>query len=267
MDRKEWLSHYPHVSRGIFPNYEWVKFPKVTLSAPTGTGQIASIPVLKQWSYIGKRPIIPSPLADTPCSDLSIQGLLEKFNIILNTSYTLSIPSWAKLSPRKPSLVARLDQGSGSGFAPKKPEPQAEAWAFGSKYPTMTLNAEGTVPNFYLGIHIQPPSNMPEHDQPDPSCIVQGSRMRCPTRPFGEADEILTTSQKHSASKNEHSDGDNLQPRRPAKRNKSTNHSGSSSGAGVDGSDEIKCIEKPSAPKPSQGPEEAKSGIMLPDPN
>ncbi|SJL16317.1 uncharacterized protein ARMOST_19837 [Armillaria ostoyae] len=92
MDRKEWLSRYPHVSRGIFPDYEWVKFPEVTLSAPTGTGQMASVPVLKQRTYIGKRPVIPSTLADTPCSDLSIRGLLEKFNIILNTSYTLSTP-------------------------------------------------------------------------------------------------------------------------------------------------------------------------------
>ncbi len=94
---------------------------------------------------------------------------------------------------------------------------------------------------------------MPERDQPDPSCIVQGSRTRRATRPFGEADEISTTSQKRSATENEHSDGDNLQPRRPAKRNKSTNQSGSSTGAGVDESDEIEYIEKPSAPMPSQG--------------
>ncbi len=43
----------------------------------------------KQWSYTGRKPIIPSALADTLCADLIIEELLEKFNAILGTSYTL----------------------------------------------------------------------------------------------------------------------------------------------------------------------------------
>ncbi len=68
------------------------RLPEVTLPALTGTDQKASIPVLKQRSYTGRKPVIPSTLADTLCSDLNIQGLLEKLNAILGTSYTLFTP-------------------------------------------------------------------------------------------------------------------------------------------------------------------------------
>ncbi|KAK0224931.1 hypothetical protein EDD85DRAFT_981189 [Armillaria nabsnona] len=51
-----------------------------------------SIPVLKQRSYIGKKPIIPSTLTDTLCSNLGIQGLLEKLNTTLSMSDTLFTP-------------------------------------------------------------------------------------------------------------------------------------------------------------------------------
>ncbi len=52
-------------------------------------GQNVAIPVLKQRSYTGRKPAIPSALADTLCADLGIQRLLEKLNTTLGTSYTL----------------------------------------------------------------------------------------------------------------------------------------------------------------------------------
>lgn len=58
-------------------------------SPPGGMGQNVAIPVLKQRSYTGRKPAIPSALAATLCTDLGIQRLLEKLNTTLGTSYTL----------------------------------------------------------------------------------------------------------------------------------------------------------------------------------
>ncbi len=59
------------------------------LSALTETGKAELIiPVLKQWSYTGRR-VIMSSLANTPCAMLSVSGVLEKLNTTLGTSYTL----------------------------------------------------------------------------------------------------------------------------------------------------------------------------------
>ncbi|PBK59609.1 hypothetical protein ARMSODRAFT_966750 [Armillaria solidipes] len=64
--------------------------PEITLSALTETGQAEStIPVSNQWSYTGNKPVIPSALANTRCADLGIDGVLEKLNATLGTSYTL----------------------------------------------------------------------------------------------------------------------------------------------------------------------------------
>ncbi|KAK0445296.1 uncharacterized protein EV420DRAFT_970845 [Desarmillaria tabescens] len=64
--------------------------PEVTLSALAEASQDEStIPVLKQQSYTGKK-VIPSALADTPCADLGVNGVFEKLNTILGTSYILS---------------------------------------------------------------------------------------------------------------------------------------------------------------------------------
>ncbi|KAK0430123.1 hypothetical protein EV421DRAFT_1913380 [Armillaria borealis] len=64
--------------------------PEVTLSALIETcREESTIPVLKQRSYTGNRPVISSALADTPCADLGIDGVLEKLNVIFGTSYTL----------------------------------------------------------------------------------------------------------------------------------------------------------------------------------
>ncbi|KAK0443393.1 uncharacterized protein EV420DRAFT_1576711 [Desarmillaria tabescens] len=69
-------------------SHKSLRLPSVTLSPLSGTGQMATIPVLKQQSYTGKKPIIPDTLADMLCADLGIQGLLERLNTTLGTSYT-----------------------------------------------------------------------------------------------------------------------------------------------------------------------------------
>ncbi len=48
--------------------------------------------MLKQRSYTGRKPVISSTLANTPCADLTVRELLKNFNTILRTSYTLFTP-------------------------------------------------------------------------------------------------------------------------------------------------------------------------------
>ncbi|KAK0234065.1 hypothetical protein IW262DRAFT_131337 [Armillaria fumosa] len=75
--------------------HEWAtrkpyQYPEVTISAFTETGQEeSSITVPKQRGYIGRKPVIPSSLADTPCATLGVQGLLDQLNTTLGTSYNL----------------------------------------------------------------------------------------------------------------------------------------------------------------------------------
>ncbi|KAK0431328.1 hypothetical protein EV421DRAFT_1720673 [Armillaria borealis] len=72
--------------------------PEVTLSAFTETSEREStIQVPKQRSYTGRSPVIPSSLASTPCANFGAEGLLEKLNTILGTSYTLEIHSVSSL--------------------------------------------------------------------------------------------------------------------------------------------------------------------------
>ncbi|KAK0467642.1 hypothetical protein IW261DRAFT_1406997 [Armillaria novae-zelandiae] len=62
----------------------------ITLSSLTEANkEEATIPVLKQRSYRGTREVIPSALADTLCANLGVDGLLEKLNTTLGTSYGL----------------------------------------------------------------------------------------------------------------------------------------------------------------------------------
>ncbi|KAK0460062.1 uncharacterized protein EV420DRAFT_1747038 [Desarmillaria tabescens] len=113
MNRAEWVERY----RGdiSLPNRDEVvnnalqtrrkqahlkyeSLPEVTLSAVTTTSQAkSSIPVPKQWSYTGRKPVISSSLANTPCTSLGVAGLLEKLNSALGTSYTLETPSLSSL--------------------------------------------------------------------------------------------------------------------------------------------------------------------------
>ncbi len=65
-------------------------FREFTLSAYAETGQAEStIPVLEQRCYTSNREVISSALADIRCADLGIDGVLEKLNATLGTSYTL----------------------------------------------------------------------------------------------------------------------------------------------------------------------------------
>ncbi len=77
----------------VFFSMEHNSLPEVTLSAFDETDRVESnIPVLKQRSYIGREPVISSTLADTPCADLGVDGVLEKLNATLGTSYHLDLP-------------------------------------------------------------------------------------------------------------------------------------------------------------------------------
>ncbi|PBK62508.1 hypothetical protein ARMSODRAFT_943112 [Armillaria solidipes] len=101
----------------FFNSNSWVPkniaFPKVTISALTETGQAeSSIKVPLQRSYTGRRPVIPSSLANTPCATLGIQGLLDELNTTLGTSYTLDIPS---LSSILEDCVKKCDFGTAYG--------------------------------------------------------------------------------------------------------------------------------------------------------
>ncbi|KAK0227608.1 hypothetical protein IW262DRAFT_1292581 [Armillaria fumosa] len=75
-----------------------ITFPEVTISAFNETGRAElSIKVPLQRSYTGRKPVIPSSLADTPCATLSIAGLLDLFNTTLRTSHTLDTPSLSSI--------------------------------------------------------------------------------------------------------------------------------------------------------------------------
>ncbi len=78
--------------------FKYARLSEVTLSASIETGQReVSIPVLKQRSYTGRRPVISSSVAAIPCANLGVVGLLEKLNTILSTSHTLKIHSLSSL--------------------------------------------------------------------------------------------------------------------------------------------------------------------------
>ncbi|PBK64627.1 hypothetical protein ARMSODRAFT_456419 [Armillaria solidipes] len=106
MDGEEWYERYKRtdVNRKfdreqyakLYRKYE--SLAEVTLSAFTETGQPEpSIPVPKQKSYTGRKPIISSSVADTLCAKLGVVGILEKLNIILGTSYTQEMHSLCSL--------------------------------------------------------------------------------------------------------------------------------------------------------------------------
>ncbi|KAK0214652.1 hypothetical protein EDD85DRAFT_502601 [Armillaria nabsnona] len=72
---------------------EAVEYPEVTISAFTETGQDeSSIIVPLQRAYTGRKPVISSRLADTPCATFGVQGLLNLLNTTLGTTYSLDNP-------------------------------------------------------------------------------------------------------------------------------------------------------------------------------
>ncbi|KAK0500943.1 hypothetical protein EDD18DRAFT_1280248 [Armillaria luteobubalina] len=78
-----------------FKENEWAsrkpeQYPEVTISAFTETGrEESSIAVPLQRAYTGRKPVITSHLANTPCATLGVQGLLDQLNATLATSYSL----------------------------------------------------------------------------------------------------------------------------------------------------------------------------------
>ena len=76
----------------------YFQYPEVTISAFTETGQDeSSIIVPLQRAYTGRKPMISSRLADTPCTMFSLQGFLDQLNTTLGTLYSLDMPSLSSL--------------------------------------------------------------------------------------------------------------------------------------------------------------------------
>ncbi|KAK0232818.1 hypothetical protein IW262DRAFT_25361 [Armillaria fumosa] len=90
------------------------QFPEVTISSLTEVGQTEeSVKVPKQRTYTGRKPIISSSLADTPCSSLGMQGLLDLLNITLRTSHTWNTPHLS--SVLKDCIAQNYDFGTAYG--------------------------------------------------------------------------------------------------------------------------------------------------------
>ncbi|KAK0224348.1 hypothetical protein IW262DRAFT_1433807 [Armillaria fumosa] len=89
--------------------YHQPNLPELTLSTLGETGHAElTIPVLKQRSYTGNEPVISSALANTPCADLGINGILERLNATLGTFYS---PGSKDLHPwRKTTLHLILER-------------------------------------------------------------------------------------------------------------------------------------------------------------
>ncbi|PBK76411.1 hypothetical protein ARMSODRAFT_969128 [Armillaria solidipes] len=74
----------------FFEDADYPFLPEVTISAFTETGIAeGSIVVAKQRAFTSRKPVISSRLADTPCATFGTQGLLDKLNTTLGTSYRL----------------------------------------------------------------------------------------------------------------------------------------------------------------------------------
>ncbi|PBK58833.1 hypothetical protein ARMSODRAFT_1010000 [Armillaria solidipes] len=126
MNGDEWFERY---DGDVFPpdrdkqrdqaHLKYESLPEVTLFTVTATtGQaISSIPVPKQQSYTGRKPVISSSLANTPCADLGVAVLLEKLNSTLGTLYTLETPSLSSLL----EAYSTKDYDFGTAYAHLRP--------------------------------------------------------------------------------------------------------------------------------------------------
>lgn len=82
----------------LITHLQEISLREITISAFTETGQPeSSIIVPLQRAYTGRKPVISSRLADTPCTTFGIQGLLDQLNTTLGTSHTLDTPSLSSL--------------------------------------------------------------------------------------------------------------------------------------------------------------------------
>ncbi|SJL02844.1 uncharacterized protein ARMOST_06182 [Armillaria ostoyae] len=92
--------------------------PEVTISSDTEIGKPeSSIKVPLQRVYTGSKPVISSSLANTPCTTLGIQCLLDLLNTILGTSYTLRILSLYRLLEE----CIRMNYDFGATYARLRP--------------------------------------------------------------------------------------------------------------------------------------------------
>ncbi|KAK0440434.1 uncharacterized protein EV420DRAFT_1650561 [Desarmillaria tabescens] len=90
------------------------KLSNVTITAPVeGDLTIQDIKVPSQREYKGRKPVIESSLADTPCAELGIDGLLETLNSTLGTSFDLT-PSLSSLF--EAYICAKYDFGTAYGY-------------------------------------------------------------------------------------------------------------------------------------------------------
>ncbi|PBL01376.1 hypothetical protein ARMGADRAFT_1160582 [Armillaria gallica] len=88
--------------------------PEVTISSQTEIGQTEeSVKVPLQRAYTGRKSVISSSLANTPCSSLGIQGLLDLLNTTLRTSRTLDTPYLS--SVLKDCIAQNYDFGTAYG--------------------------------------------------------------------------------------------------------------------------------------------------------
>ncbi|KAK0479159.1 hypothetical protein IW261DRAFT_1593739 [Armillaria novae-zelandiae] len=99
--------------------HEYPNLPDITLTALAETGRTElNILVLKQRSYTGNGAVIPSALANVPCADLGVEGVLKRLNAKLGTSYSLGskvLGLWRKTTLRsilKPYVKRNDDFGT-----------------------------------------------------------------------------------------------------------------------------------------------------------
>ncbi|PBK76391.1 hypothetical protein ARMSODRAFT_1078535 [Armillaria solidipes] len=82
---------------GVIERGQYLSLPEVTISAFTETGIAeSSIIVPLQRLYTGGKPVISTSLADTLCTTLGVQGLLDQLNTTLGT-YKLNNPILSSL--------------------------------------------------------------------------------------------------------------------------------------------------------------------------
>ncbi|SJL12691.1 uncharacterized protein ARMOST_16122 [Armillaria ostoyae] len=90
------------------------KFPEVTISAHTEIGQAEEDTIVPlQRLYTGTKPVISASLANTPCTDFGLSGLLERLNTTLGTSHTLDIPALSSLL--EDCIARKYDFGTAYG--------------------------------------------------------------------------------------------------------------------------------------------------------
>ncbi|KAK0467641.1 hypothetical protein IW261DRAFT_1598112 [Armillaria novae-zelandiae] len=96
--KRDWFQTIWKYRRDGMVLIKHAKFPEVTISACSEIGQVEDeIALPLQRIYTGKKPVISSSLADTPCTTLGLHGLLEQLNATLCTSHTLDTPSLSSL--------------------------------------------------------------------------------------------------------------------------------------------------------------------------